>query len=443
MKRLNTNLILVANIVVFWIFPVEITSLIAQDWAKTNIEELQRVDLRNLGYPLVNEIPANSSAITSLLTAKDGKIYGGTSGEESYLFMFDPKINKVRHLGRVAGQEAIHHSLVEDKDGCIYVGTGKDMFKEIPISKGGVGLEGAIDKSLWEDIKNHYKDYPGGHLYRYNPQISNDRVKLPDMECELEDLGIPVNHNSIYALTINPEGDEIYGITYPDGHFFLYNIKGKEFSDLGMIDEKIVFHGPERYWRSLPRALVCDGSGRVFMTSTDGKIKYYCPLSKKLVSTDLKIPGDYYYMQFYEDYAVVEYFAKDSSGLIYGGTSDGYLFSFDPVSMRLLNLGKVRASRRLRCLTIGMDGKVYLMAGERSSSRPCQFYCFNPYSGGFEDLGLLIADRSPYYYWRGQQFDAITTGKDGTLYIGESERRSHLFLYIPLPDFTGNLKSGM
>lgn len=426
----NIKLILLI-IVVFCIYPGKITSLFAQDWAKTNIKQLQRVDLRDLGYPLVNEIPANSSAITSLITASDGKIYGGSSGEESYLFVFDPDINKVRHLGRIGGQESIHHSLAEGKDSCIYIGTGIDMFKEIPISKGGIGTEGAIDKSLWKDIKGQYNEYPGGHLYRYNPKQSNNKVKLPQMECELEDLGIPMNHNSIYALTISPKGDEIYGITYPDGHFFLYNIEKKEFSDLGMIDEKVVFHGPERYWRSLPRALVCDDSGRVFMSGTGGVIKYYCPMTKKLISTDLKIPGDYYYMQFYEDYAVVEYFAKEKSGLIYGGTSDGYLFSFDPVTMKLKNLGKVRASRRLRCLSIGMDGKVYIMAGERSSSRPCQFYCFNPHSNEFEDMGLLIADRSPYYYWRGQQFDSMTTGKDGTLYIGESERRSHLFLYIP------------
>ena len=411
------------------------TILPAQDWARTNIKDLQRVDLRDLGYPMVNEIPENSSAVTSLLTAHDGKIYGGTTGDISYLFMFDPAINKVRHLGKIDQQESIHHSLVEDKEGMIYLGTGMNMFGEINLSKGGLGAEGTIDKSLWEDIKNHFKDYPGGHLYRYNPVSGNQKVKLPDMLCEAEDLGIPLAHNSIYALTINPKGEEIYGITYPDGHFFVYNIAMKKFSDPGPVDEKIVFHGPERYWRSICRALVCDSIGRVYFSATNGILKFYDPGTRKIESTGLIIPGDYYYLQFYEDYTVVDYFATASSGLIYGGTSDGYLFSFDPNGMKLTNLGKMRASRRLRCLTVGLDGKVYMMAGERSSSRPCQFYSFDPVRGGFEDLGLLIADRSPYYYWRGQQFDAMITGKDGTLYIGESERRSHLFLFIPLnPD---------
>lgn len=405
--------------------------LSAQDWARTNIRELQRVDLRDLGYPMVNEIPENSSAVTSLVTAHNGKIYGGTTGEESWLFVFDPEINKVRHLGKVPGQESIHHSLVEDKDGFIYLGTGRNMFEEIILSKGGMGADSAVDKSLWEDIKNHFISYPGGHVYRYNPGKNDQKVKLPDMQSELEDLGIPLAHNSIYALTINPKVDEIYGVTYPDGHFFVYFISSKKFTDLGPVDDKIVFHGPERYWRSLCRSLVCDNSGRVYFSSTNGILKFYDPGTRTIESTGLKIPGDYYYLQFYEDYTVVDYFAKASSGLIYGGTSDGYLFIFDPIGMKLTNLGKMRASRRLRCMSVGLDGKVYIMAGERSSSRPCQFYSYNPSYGGYEDLGLLIVDRSPYYYWRGQQFDAMTTGKDGTIFIGESERRSHLFMFLP------------
>jgi hypothetical protein len=407
-----------------------LTPLYAQDWAKSNIKNLQRVDLRDLGYPYDNEIPANSSAVTSLLTAQDGIIYGGTTGETSYLFLFDPEINKVRHLGKIPGQEGIHHALVEDKDGFIYLGTGRNMFEEISLSKGGIGEE-TVSKTLWEDIKKHFSEYPGGHLYRYDPRTGNRKVKLPDMACELEDLGIPLAHNSIYALTINPAGDEIYGITYPDGHFFVYRIESMEFSDLGPVDEKIVFHGPERTWRSLSRALTCDHTGKVFFSGTNGMIRYYDPVLRKLISTEVKIPGDYYYLQFFTDYAVVEYFTTDSGGLIYGGTSDGYLFSLETDGMKLKNLGKMRASRRLRCLSVGLDGNVYIMAGERSSSKPCQFYSYDPDEGAFNDLGLLIADRSPYYYWRGQQFDAMTTGKDGTLYIGESERASHLFLYIP------------
>ena len=449
------------------------TSLITiGDFARTEIKHLQRVDLRHLGLPLVNEIPANNSAITSLITASDGKIYGGTSGiyagDEAYLFFFDPVINKVRHLGKIKDQGGIHHSLVEDKNGYIYIGTGKSIFAEFQMHQYGPGhptnpnedlidwdkfdtrnypdhvryewknVHGVmgyqyVDLILWNDIKNHFKDYPGGRLYRYNPEKSNRHVKLTDMECEAEDLGIPVPGNSIYSLTISPEGDVIYGLSYPDGHLFIYDIANDQFKDIGEIDQEVTFHGPERNWRSLPRALICDDTGRVYTSSTNGQIICFLPDLVKIVPTGLFIPTDYYHTHISTDYAVVEYFAKDSSGLIYGGSSDGFLFSFnpDPQNMQLINLGKIRAPRRLRCLTVGKDGKVYFIAGLRSTSRVCQFYSYNPQSGGFEALGLLIADRSPYYYWRGYQFDSMTTGIDGTIFIGESERRSHLFLYTP------------
>ena len=62
-------------------------------------------------------------------------------------------------------------------------------------------------------------------------------------------------------------------------------LNSKKFTDLGPVDDKIVFHGPERYWRSLPRALICDISGKVFFSGTDGMIRYYDPATGKLVST--------------------------------------------------------------------------------------------------------------------------------------------------------------
>jgi len=425
--------------------------------SRTSIRDAQRVDLRNLGYPMVNEIPANSCYITSLITATNGTIYGATSGEQAYLFMFVPKINKIRHLGMISNEAGVHHSLAEGRDGCIYIGTGKNIFDELELSKygPGPGQKDLIDWSnvdtdfehsysdhvryeyqyldmiLWNDIKTYFDDYAGGHLYRYNPKESNKRVKLADMEGELEDLGIPLAKNSIYALTVSPAGDEIYGLTYPDGHFFIYDISRGKFKDLGPIDNEITFHGPERHWRSLPRVLICDDTGRVYTSGNNGVLKYYCPKSGKIESTGLMIPSDDYLAHGFIDYAVVECFARDTEGLIYGGSSDGYLFSFDPKKNELVNLGKPRASRRLRCLVVAEDGKVYLMAGERMVSRPCQLYTYDPKTGGFEVVGLLSVDRSPYYKRQGFQFDSMTLGADGTIFFGENDRRGKLFMYIP------------
>jgi len=48
---------------------VNVNHLYSQDWSNTLIKQQQRVDLRDLGYEKVNEIPVNSSSVTSLLTA--------------------------------------------------------------------------------------------------------------------------------------------------------------------------------------------------------------------------------------------------------------------------------------------------------------------------------------------------------------------------------------
>ncbi len=453
-------------VIVIFCFLLSADTVVAGSRPSTSIVDSQRVDVRNLGYPVVNEIPANSCYITSLITTADGTIYGATSGEQAYLFMFVPKMNKIRHLGMISNEAGVHHSLVEGKDGSIYIGTGKNIFDELELSKYGPGpgqkdlidwsnvdtdfehsysdhvryemnqsggLIGYqyVDMILWNDIKTYFDDYAGGHLYRYNPKESNKRVKLADMECELEDLGIPLAKNSIYALTVSPAGDEIYGLTYPDGHFFVYDISRGKFKDLGPIDHEITFHGPERHWRSLPRALICDDTGRIYTSGNNGILKYYCPKSGKIESTGLMIPSDDYLAHGFIDYAVVEYFARDKEGLIYGGSSDGYLFSYDPKKNELVNLGKPRASRRLRCLVVAEDGKVYLMAGERMVSRPCQLYTYDPKTGGFEVVGILRVDRSPYYMRQGFQFDSMTLGADGTIFFGESDRRGKLFMYIP------------
>ena len=425
------------------------TTGFAQDWALSGVKQLQRIDIRELGYPQVNQIPENSSAITSLLTASSGKIYGGTTGEDAYLFFFDPATNKAQHLGKLPGQRTIHHSLVQDKDGLIYIGTGGvDPFESIEFSHEGVGENPENrfhNKSIWDDVKRHFSKAPSGHLFRYDPNkgekpipvqgvFSKDHViQFTDMNANVEDLGVPAANNMIYAMTDSPDGTMIYGLTYPDGNFFVYDTGKEAFEDKGSIDTQIRFHGPQRHMRSLPRALICDDSGRVYMSGTGGILQYYDPASGKIESTGQTIPGETYPIHRTDTYAVVDCFAKNADGLIYGGSSDGYLFSFDPVDNVLANLGKARSARRLRALTVGHDGHLFLVAGQRpeTSPSPCQFYIYDPSRGAFINLGLLIADRSPHYYWRGYQFDSITTGTDGTIYLGESERRSHLFIFIP------------
>lgn len=403
--------------------------LAAQDWMRSQLDSPQRLDLRELGYPLINEIAANNTAVTSLITARDGKIYGATSGDTAYLFVFDPQINKVRHLGRVEDRQSVHHALAQDRDGIIYLGTGLNPFIPVELSSGGI--VGHVDKTLWQDIRDHFKDFPGGHLYAYDPKKSDAVVKLAGQSADLTDLGIPVANNSIYCLAADLERGRLYGVSYPDGKFFYYDISGKSFKVVGDIDNRVVFHGPERDWRSLPRALHVDApSGRVFTSGNEGNLAYYCPRADSLFQTGIAVPGNRHHGQA-NTYPVVECFARGEEGWVYGGASDGHLFRFRPASLELHNLGKPRSERRLRCLAVAADGNVYLLAGERKGAIPCKMFRYDPRTGSYRDLGMLVVDRSPHYHRRGYQFDAMATGADGTIYLGESERASSLWLFFP------------
>ena len=52
-----------------------------------------------------------------------------------------------------------------------------------------------------------------------------------------------------------------------------------------------------------------------------------------------------------------------------------------------------------------------------------------PSTGDLRDLGLLRATLPDE--WLGHEFDAILTGPNGEIYLGESDRISRLFTYFP------------
>ena len=166
--------------------------------------------------------------------------------------MFDPAINKVRHLGKIPGQESIHHALVEDKNGSIYLGTGRNMFRGNPT----VQTEESDRRNrliklcgmILRPISGIIREVICTGMHRNRATRKSNFLICP-ANWKIWAYPWPTIQ-SMHLQSILP-GDEIYGITYPDGHFFVYRIELKKFTDLGAIDDKIVFHGPERYWRSL------------------------------------------------------------------------------------------------------------------------------------------------------------------------------------------------
>ena len=89
-----------------------------QQWVNPHFDT-HRMDYRDLGYPSQNMIPADNSRITALCTHSNGLLYGATSGKtQSYMFLYNRYINKVRPLGQIAGATGTIVWRREEKASC-------------------------------------------------------------------------------------------------------------------------------------------------------------------------------------------------------------------------------------------------------------------------------------------------------------------------------------
>ena len=126
----------------------------AGSWAQRTLEydhsvvSQVRIDARDLGYPPVDIIPDDQSAVRALTVGPDGTVYGATSGKRSHLFVLYPVHGYVQPLGYLKDVSTVHHAIVVAKDGQVYIG-----------GSNGVDTQRA-----------GYDNYAGGHLLRYTPK---------------------------------------------------------------------------------------------------------------------------------------------------------------------------------------------------------------------------------------------------------------------------------
>ena len=360
-----------------------------------------RIDLRELGYPPVDVIPSGESAVRALAVAPDGKLYGATSGDRAHLFVLEPRHGYVVPLGFLP-DKTVHHSLAVAANGDVYIGTA------LAVDNNGEG----------------YAPYPGGHLLKYVSKGGGREAIHVDAACPVEDLGIPVKGQGIYALTINRLFGTVYGLTYPDGDFFSFDPKTGQFKTHGRVADRKMPGEKFENEKNIGRALVVDKEGDVYTTGGDGNFVRLRPNGEiqALKLTAPTVPGR-------EVYNRVDAWTQDDAGTLYGGTSDGYLFRLDPAKMRVDNLGKPLNQYRIRGLVWAPNGKLYGVAGD--TDEMARLFSYSPSTGAYEMLGMVDVNRRPFYSWQAYVIDAMAIGTDGTVYLGQAERKSKLYLYYP------------
>jgi len=373
-----------------------------------------RLDLRPLGHPPLDLIPPDESAVTSLVIGADGRLYGGTSGRRAHLFVLDPKWGHVFPLGHIPGAESVFHSLAPAPDGSIYIGTSIN-------NQGRPGDKG-------RDFLGRYsKDFPGGHLLRFDPDQelkSRKRMQRPDPGRPVpfvKDLGVAIPGESIVCLISG--GEALYGMTFPGGHFFVFDLRTGKVSDKGGVCGSPLNEEP---FGSIPRALVRDSKGRVWGSGDYGALFHFEPGTGQVVHhPDRRLPSE-----LGREYkAIVDAFAVGPDGSIFGGTSDGFIFRFDPENLKIANLGKPIMSYRIRGLAFSGDGDLWGVGGEPGAA--ARLFVYRTATGGYESAGMLHVNRTPYYAWLAYEAESMVAGPDGTLFIGESNRTAHLYLLFP------------
>jgi hypothetical protein len=258
-------------------------------------------------------LPANERGILCLALDDKGRVYGGTTGQAAHLFVYDPATDKVHDLARLDGGIGLSYALIRLPDGSFLAGTQAD-----PTGTAVLTLPSAV-----------------GRLYRFIPS-GTDPAKV-------EDLGVPVPGQGIYTLAYDSKTNTLVGNTWPDGHFFSYDLTTKKYKDHGAIAGYHTYETPAQaadlnhntkemihYSRQVSRAIAVTPDGSAYTAGAEGVLYRYDFAAGRLYKLALRLPA----MPGREpwtslDVAVVvprHHRLEGAYTSVVGGTSEGYLF---------------------------------------------------------------------------------------------------------------------
>jgi hypothetical protein len=262
--------------------------------------------------------------------ASDGCLYYVLSSDKidvgGQMFRFNPSTEEINHLGDlndICGQSG-KKCIAQGKSHVLFYEYQQKLYFATHV--GYYQLIDGMDR-LPEQAPDGFDLYPGGHILSYD---------LGDET--FEDLAIIPNGEGVVSMCMDTKRGNMFGITWPTGQFFTYQVNDKKLTLLGKISGNGEAGTPGKDFRSLCRALVVDeDTGYCYLTTIEGDIYYVDPMELKMHRlADVHLRLDYF--GNYEPslpgtmgyhWRQIFWYAPEQVAYGVHGNS-GYLFKFDP-----------------------------------------------------------------------------------------------------------------
>jgi len=270
----------------------------------------------------------------------------------------DGFINDMVNLRDFQWQGKIHSKIVFDHNGMMYFSTD-----------GG--------ESRQEYLMNHPHGYGGGFFMKWNP---DNRL--------LTNLGMGMRNESVKDLDIDPEAGILYGISYPQGLFFVYNFAENELINLGRLAST-----------HIPRHIFTDQWQNCYYVDWRQRLVKYEKSRKEFVFAKESLPAFPGTPGSKIVTGICSYAKDKANGIIYLTTYGGKVLAFKPSKEgigQVTDLGGLLNTESGKewvpyayNLNIGNNGKLYyFLGGHGYFTKPntSVFVEFDPHTGKNEIL---------------------------------------------------------
>lgn len=285
-------------------------------------------------YKIPSQYTNQESGYFSIVEGKNGRLYIGAAkyGVNAYLIEFDPKselMTMVVDVHRVIGSDA------------------KGFAAQAKIhTRNNVGESGKIyfgSKQGYPEKGEKRGDYPGGYAFAYDPTTG-----------KTESFGIAKAHHGIISVTPDEARGVAYVSTCSDDrpidhtHFMILDLARRAYRDLGDMEHPYAF-------------IVLDDKGRAYHPIRGGRVARYDPAADRLERLEVQVDGAPAPRELTKEGAILNWeTSPDRKSLYAVEMTTNELFVFD------LTEGKVITGRRC--------GE--LIAGERKTD--CRAMCVGP-----------------------------------------------------------------